>query len=409
MSNPKHPNSLPKTPANSMGPSGEDIFRKLAKSYQEQAGSALQQEHKNQLSPLSGSDTPAQRSPKPEPRQLDSAVPAPGDPLSSPPSGDWTPSRRAIRRLDRRIGQIRRSQARQAAHPDAAAPDTALRRHPESALPNPGTADSPLRDSETRASKRSFPRFFALAAAGILLLVLARPLWALLFPGNPKAGTARSAASQTEILTAEALEEAGSRAEALEEAGSRAEALEGIGSAEALLPGDFSSGEPFQTPSAPEDPSTKAHETIIDHDLTDHPQEEAIPLSFPLPEGFRIIRTRTDRGVTLYTLENHLRDPVILSLSPSPEDVSPWGDPSLQPPDSPDTDSPSQNTTPPVPASATDPPAFRSLTLYGHELSFAADCGYQLISFSFEGISYRLSCRYDLNTLLPLCQSILSA
>ena len=105
------------------------------------------------------------------------------------------------------------------------------------------------------------------------------------------------------------------------------------------------------------------------------PQYETIPLGFTLPTNFSVAHVEQDRGKTIYHLENELRDDVVLVLEKSAH----------------------------VETAGLAKIPIGAYTAYGE---FYAD--YSVLTFSRGGVTYEMSCRHDLNTLIGLGERILA-
>ena len=98
-----------------------------------------------------------------------------------------------------------------------------------------------------------------------------------------------------------------------------------------------------------------------------------IPLSFTLPETMSVATRELDRGDSVYTLDNTGGDDVVMVLSHKPADTS-----ELTP-----------------------------TNINGHAASEKSTEDYHLLIFEKDGIYYRLSCRYNMKTLISLSKNIL--
>lgn len=105
------------------------------------------------------------------------------------------------------------------------------------------------------------------------------------------------------------------------------------------------------------------------------PNYEILPLAFTLPEQFSVASVEQDIKKTVYTLDDTMLDPVVMTLEQS-------GDTAFF-----------DSLTP--------------ITVEGHEAFGRSGDGYSLIAFEKQDILYVLTCEHDINTLTGLSRNIL--
>lgn len=139
--------------------------------------------------------------------------------------------------------------------------------------------------------------------------------------------------------------------------------------------GNFAA-QPDATPAAPSESAAQAE---IAPDLSEEadaaPAYEILPLSFALPEQFAVDHVELDRAQSVYYLSDEMRDDVVMRMELTPMPV--------------------------------DPQQYTLLEIGGYPTYVYATGDYNLMTFSHDGILYELSCRYDINTLVTLGESIL--
>lgn len=104
--------------------------------------------------------------------------------------------------------------------------------------------------------------------------------------------------------------------------------------------------------------------------------EELIPLSFTLPDRFTLDRTELDNGLSVYYLGDSGQDPVVMQLRRT-------GEEGLQ------------------------TEGLTEIEIAGRPVYGRSDAAYHLLTFETDGLIYTLTCAFDINTLVPLCERIL--
>ena len=115
------------------------------------------------------------------------------------------------------------------------------------------------------------------------------------------------------------------------------------------------------------DNSGMNHETVETRQL--------IPLDFILPQNLSVTDTKLDRGQSVYTLENTTGDDVVMTLEKN--------------------------------AGLPDVTELRSVTINGQGAYAVQKADYQFLVFEKGGVTYTLTCRYQLDTLVSLGKNIL--
>ena len=123
---------------------------------------------------------------------------------------------------------------------------------------------------------------------------------------------------------------------------------------------------------APED----AAETALDAVGGATQDYEIIPLSFTLPQNLTVASTDQDEAKTIYYLENEWQDDIVLTLLQAD---------TLTPPDGADL-----------------------LSINGRTAYAVSEQGYRKLIFVDDGLTYELTCRHDINTLLALGDIVLT-
>ena len=100
-----------------------------------------------------------------------------------------------------------------------------------------------------------------------------------------------------------------------------------------------------------------------------------LPLNFTLPDNLRVASSEWDNGQSIYTLRDTARDDVVLVMEPGSTFAAPDG--------------------------------FSPLSIDGSTAYARRTRDYNLLTFSAGGITYTLSCRYELDTLIALSRQIL--
>lgn len=104
--------------------------------------------------------------------------------------------------------------------------------------------------------------------------------------------------------------------------------------------------------------------------------QELIPLGFTLPENFTVEGVELDNGMSVYYLSDSRKDPVVLQLQHTEADGLQTG-------------------------------GLTELEIGGRPVYGRSADAYHLLTFESNGLVYTLTCAYDINTLVPLCESIL--
>ena len=105
-------------------------------------------------------------------------------------------------------------------------------------------------------------------------------------------------------------------------------------------------------------------------------QGEFIPLSYPLPPNLSVVNQELDNGMTIYQLEDTYNDDVVMQLAY-------------------------------VEAIDYDVEGMQKIIVNGESVYATIEDSYQKITFEKDGIVYILTCKYDINTLLPISENIL--
>lgn len=100
-----------------------------------------------------------------------------------------------------------------------------------------------------------------------------------------------------------------------------------------------------------------------------------LPLNFTLPDNLRVASSELDNGQSIYRLREVAQDHVVLVMEPADTFAAPDG--------------------------------FSPLSINGSIAYARRTRDYNLLTFSAGGITYTLSCRYELETLVALSREIL--
>jgi len=106
---------------------------------------------------------------------------------------------------------------------------------------------------------------------------------------------------------------------------------------------------------------------------------ELILLAFSLPENLTVKESMVDQGQSVYLLADRLRDDVVLTME------------KLE-----------------APAEAADIAEMVIVEINGHQVYVRSDAAYQQLICYQGDLVYRMTCRYDVNTLLPVAEKIFS-
>lgn len=106
---------------------------------------------------------------------------------------------------------------------------------------------------------------------------------------------------------------------------------------------------------------------------------ELIPLAFSLPENMTVKATMVDQGQSVYLLAERGQDDVVLIMEK-------WDDQ----------------------AEAADITEMIVVEINGHQVYVRSEAAYQQLICYQGDLVYRLTCRYDINTLLPVAEKIFS-
>jgi len=106
---------------------------------------------------------------------------------------------------------------------------------------------------------------------------------------------------------------------------------------------------------------------------------ELILLAFSLPENLTVKESMVDQGKSVYLLADRLRDNVVLTME------------KLE-----------------APAEAADTAEMTIVEINGHQVYIRSDAAYQQLICYQGDLVYRMTCRYDVNTLLPVAEKIFS-
>lgn len=105
------------------------------------------------------------------------------------------------------------------------------------------------------------------------------------------------------------------------------------------------------------------------------PAPELLPLTFTLPDNFRVTDSELDNGKSVYYLSNAFFDDVVMTMElDSDENVFA----ELSP-----------------------------LEINGQPVYYKYTSDFSVMAFEKRGITYVLTCKYDVNTLVPLAEAIL--
>lgn len=102
---------------------------------------------------------------------------------------------------------------------------------------------------------------------------------------------------------------------------------------------------------------------------------EVIPITFALPRNLEVAQVTQDEGKTVYYLQDANLDDIVLTMEETEEQPAAEG--------------------------------LVETEIAGHIVYALAESRFQLITFQKSGILYVLTCQHDLNTLVPLAESIL--
>ena len=103
---------------------------------------------------------------------------------------------------------------------------------------------------------------------------------------------------------------------------------------------------------------------------------EMIELTASLPANLSVVNQKVDQGTTIYYLEDLYRDDVVMQMN--------YGELAEQ-----------------------DTEAMKKIEVNGKIIYGQDTRTYKKLVFEENGIVYVLTCRYDINTLLPICEKIL--
>ena len=104
---------------------------------------------------------------------------------------------------------------------------------------------------------------------------------------------------------------------------------------------------------------------VADAPAAPSPQYELIPLSFTLPEGFRLSGVEQDNAQSIYYINDYAQDNAVLTLENGAELLT---------------------------------EGLTAIQINGHTVyAFSGD--YQLITFKLDDMLYTLTCSYDINTI----------
>lgn len=124
---------------------------------------------------------------------------------------------------------------------------------------------------------------------------------------------------------------------------------------------------------ASDQPTMERSDTSQDNESV---QGEFIPISYPLPSNLSVVNQELDNGMTVYQLEDTYNDDVVMQLAY-------------------------------VESIDYDVEGMQEIIVNGESVYAVLENEYQKITFEKDGIVYILTCKYDINTLLPICENIL--
>lgn len=106
---------------------------------------------------------------------------------------------------------------------------------------------------------------------------------------------------------------------------------------------------------------------------------ELIPLAFSLPENLTVKESMVDQGQSVYLLADRLQDDVVLIMEQLDAQVE-----------------------------AADTNGMMKVEINGYQIYVRSDAAYQQLICYQGDLIYRMTCRYDINTLLPVAEKIFS-
>lgn len=107
--------------------------------------------------------------------------------------------------------------------------------------------------------------------------------------------------------------------------------------------------------------------------------KELILLSFSLPENLTVKESMVDQGQSVYLLADRLQDDMVLMIEKQDAQVK-----------------------------AADTAKMMMVEINGHQVYVRSDAAYQQLICYQGDLVYRMTCRYDINTLLPVAEKIFS-
>lgn len=106
------------------------------------------------------------------------------------------------------------------------------------------------------------------------------------------------------------------------------------------------------------------------------PSAELLPLSFNLPSNLSVTDSKLDNGVSIYYLADKFLDDIVLQMQPA-------GNADL------------------------DTSSLQQIEINGKHAYAGSFSDYNILEFEEDGISYSLTCKHDINTLISLSKNIL--
>lgn len=110
-------------------------------------------------------------------------------------------------------------------------------------------------------------------------------------------------------------------------------------------------------------------------DAQSSPTPEILPLSFTLPDNLTVADSKLDNGKSVYYLSNSGRDDIVMTMELDPkEDVF---------------------------------AGLRQTQINDYTVYYKYTADYSVMAFKKQDITYVLTCKHDVNTLVPLAEAIL--
>lgn len=145
------------------------------------------------------------------------------------------------------------------------------------------------------------------------------------------------------------------------------------------LPNLLNLNSPGITASAPEAPAAEAPAEAAPPAISSKPEPpsdtELLPLSFTLPDNFTVADKELDNGKSVYYLSDANLDDVVLTMERNPlEDIF---------------------------------AELKPMTINNSQAYYKYSPDFSVLAFEHDSVTYVLTCKYDVNTLIPLGEAIL--